>query len=335
MKLSPPFRPRHGFTIVELLVSIAIIGLLTALILPAVQSSRESARKITCHNTLHQIGLALHNFEERHRTFPMEGGPWIRNPSSGSQGAARYSVLAQLLADLDQPALANQFDFSVYNRQVSEREPRVELFLCPSDPVGVQGTNYRVCTGDRPFNTGDSKHRGMFLSRTPQSCDMTDGMSQTIAFSERIRSDESLDPFQKPADMAGSGLGSILALGQDVTSDEMLETCRSLSGAGVGYSGRVGWFWSHTGDFQTKYNHVGPPNSRVGDCAVASLESAGVPGDVTDSTSGGQMSARSDHPGGVNCLLADGSARFISDSIDLGLWRSLATIAGNEVIGEF
>ena len=341
MRRRQQVNPRHGFTIIELLVSLAVIGLLAALILPAVQSSRESARRITCHNNLHQFGLALHNFDERNRSFPKEGGPWVRLfPTSTRMVGGDYSVLAQLLADLDQAAIHNRFDFSNYNRLPWNKEPRVETFFCPSDPVDFKGTNYRVCRGIDPEQQAiqtDKNRMGLFgTDGVPTPADVTDGLSNTIAISERVRSDESPDPFQRPADVAGSGLSSVLANGQVVTPDEMRDVCGSLSGAGVGYSGQVGWFWSHAAKLQTQYNHVGPPNSDIGDCAIAPLDSTDSPaGSQSDSPEGGQMSARSYHPGGVNCLLADGSVRFVSDSIDLGLWRALATIAGSEVIGEF
>ena len=341
MRQHPARTVRHGFTIIELLVSMAVIGLLAALILPAVQCSREAARRLNCHNNLHQLGLALHNFEGRNRSFPKEGGPWVKLfPSSTGMIGANYSVLAQLLADLDQAAIHNRFNFSQFNRMPWNDEPRVAAFLCPSDPVDVKGTNYRVCRGVDPeqqaINT-DKKRMGLFGTHDiPAPRDVTDGLSNTIAMSERIRSDESLDPFQRPADVAGSGLSSVLASRQVVTPDEMRDVCGSLSGAGVGYSGQVGLFWSHAGNLQTQYNHVGPLNSTIGDCAIAPLVSTDSPaGSQSYSPEGGQMSARSFHSGGVNCLLADGSGRFVSSSIDLALWRALATIAGSEVIGEY
>ncbi len=319
-----------GFTIVELLAAIAIIGLLIALILPAVQGARETARRMACQNSLHQLGLALHNFEERAREFPTENY-FAPDPRSDM----RHSVLRQLLADLDQSVLANEMNSPMH--VPDDDDPLIGLFLCPSDPASSRGTNYRACIGDQSLNY-DSKHRGLFAFEPRKAGEITDGLSQTVVMSERIRSDESLVPFQRPADCAGSGLWSLLPAFYTVTADEMLATCRALTGSGTGYSGKMGWYWSKAQDLQTQYNHVAPPNSKVADCGIADYGSY-LPGELRAKSASddesGQISARSYHPGGVNCLLGDGSVRFVSDSIDLGLWRALATIAGSEVIGEF
>ena len=113
----------------------------------------------------------------------------------------------------------------------------------------------------------------------------------------------------------------------------MLDACRSLSGSGAGYAGTMGWRWSRSEAMHTTYNHVGPPNSQIGDCALSVLN--GSPTGDAATVEGGMISARSLHSGGVNCLLADGSARFVANSINLGVWRSLATIAGHETVGGF
>ncbi len=338
LKRFPSSSIRSGFTITELLVAIAIMGALAALILPAVQGARESARRMTCQNNLRQLGLALHNFEERNGTFPMNGGPWIRfPPTAAHRTGAGFSVLAQLLGDMDQSALSTQFDFTRYNQFNGDDEKNVPTFQCPSDPSGDRGTNYRVCDGSlvrTQTSTVDKTQLGLFgvhLPATPG--EVSDGLSNTIALSERVRSDESLSSFQRPADWAGSGLFNLLPVGQAVSPDEMVETCTALSGPGIGYVGTMGWYWSHATPMHTEYNHVATPNSSIGDCAIDSL--IGTPQGSGGTAEGGMLTARSQHPGGVNCLLGDGSCRMVSDSIDLRLWRSLSTIAGHETVGEF
>lgn len=328
---------RQGFTITELLVAIAIISILVATILPAVQQARESARRVDCQNRLHQLGIALANFETRHQALPVEGGPWIKVSQQSSPAAAGFSVLAQLLPDVDQVTVAYGFDYSKRISVPRNEEPRIELWFCPSDPSGSRGTNYRVCTGVEPERTTEQRLQGVFVGgKSTTLAKITDGLSQTIVISERSRSDESLAPYQPLVDSAGSGYSSLVGM-RTVIADEMLEVCSSLNGTMVGYSGMVGHIWANSANLQTMYNHVAPPNSRVGDCAIdALISAAGYPaGSTPDAFRIGQMSARSYHTGVVFCLLADGSVRPIANTIDLGIWRSLATYAGHEIIGEF
>ena len=340
VKRSALLSNRSGFTITELLVAIAIIGGLAAILLPAVQSSRESARRMTCQNNLRQLGLALHNFEERNGTFPWNHGPLILTPPSfRAHSGAGFSVLAQLLGDMDESALSSRYDFTQDNRTSGDDEPLVPAYRCPSDPTDYRGANYRVCEG--PFPTSQSASNlirkdqyGLFSLRSrPAPSDVSDGLSNTIVMSERVRSDESPSPFQSPADWAGSGLSNLLPAGQVITPDEMRGACEALSGPGIGYCGAMGCQWVRGDPADTEYNHVATPNSPTGDCAIGDLI------DVLDGFGGswhaGMLTARSQHSGGVNCLLGDGSCRMVSDSIDLTLWRSLSTIAGHETVGEF
>ena len=330
---------RSGFTITELLVAITIISVLIAMIVPAVQHSRETARRLDCQNRLRQLGIALQNFETRHRSFPVEGGPWIRDPygASSSLVAARYSVLAQLLSDLDQSTVTEDFDFTKYNGPPSPSELKLEIFLCPSDPSGSKGTNYRVCTGSNPELTLEMETWGVFMrGQATKTSSVTDGLTQTVVISERLRSDESFDPYQPLKDSAGSGYATLVGQ-RSVSADEMLDVCGSLNGSFVGYSGRVGHYWADSSDLLTRYNHVAPPNSRVPDCAITdySVTRGDPPGHAISTFRVGQMTARSQHSGVVNCLLGDGSARPVSDSIDLRIWRGLSTYSGEEVISEF
>lgn len=99
----PPALCRDGFTIVELLVALGVIGLLIAITLPAVQTARESARRAECLNNLRQFGIALHNVHEKQGHFPMTSGPFLR-VGPGRTRAAAFSVHAQLLAEFDQGA---------------------------------------------------------------------------------------------------------------------------------------------------------------------------------------------------------------------------------------
>lgn len=156
-------RARLGFTLVELLVVIAIIGVLVALLLPAVQAAREAARRTQCLNHLKQIGLAMHNYNDTYLTLP------------NSRRDASYTWMAQILPQIEQPALFSKWKLGPsYDTQLQEcREARIPIYFCPSrrsasqakiiietmDGNGAMTTgspgDYAACTGDSSKGGGD------------------------------------------------------------------------------------------------------------------------------------------------------------------------------------
>src|SRR6478672_3439320 len=139
MTLNPKNGPRPGFTLIELLVVIAIIGVLIALLLPAVQAAREAARRMQCTNNLKQIGLALHNYHDVHGRFPL-GSILVNTPN----GAYRQPFLAALLPFLEQRNLYASFNYNL-SFQVDENQTTrasvVNVFNCPSDTPRVFTNN--------------------------------------------------------------------------------------------------------------------------------------------------------------------------------------------------
>ena len=334
---------RTAFTLVELLVVIAIIGILIGLLLPAVQSARESARRMQCSNNLKQLGLALHNHESVLREFPsgVIRKKWDQQPT-WSDGHWAWGVFANLLPyieqvnlhdqlHLDKPLLGAPPTFPILPEHRDLVNKHVGLFLCPSDFATVLDTRYRplnyvaslgsgVETRLRPAGTDRDADGVFYANSETKAGDITDGLSNTIAFSETILGPGNPGPdgfvvFAPPSDPKSHWA----ALFPWVTTTLSETACQSASAAGV----TRGNSWAASSHLSGFFNTYLPPNSRQADCIIHYTFSPGW------------VAARSRHTSGVNMSLMDGSVRFVSDSIDLDVWRSLSTRESGEVFGEF
>ncbi len=184
---------KSAFTLVELLVVVAIIGVMVGLLLPAVQSARESARRMQCSNNLKQIGLALHNYHASYDKLPFSWGG--TTPPSGSPG---YSAISQLLPFMEQSALHEQIDFSVpivHPRNDAARLTEVGMLRCPSDLENPQrqaggAINYMANVGNQHLWLDPNSQNGVFSrGRQLKLRDILDGLSNTAAFAERMLTD--------------------------------------------------------------------------------------------------------------------------------------------------
>lgn len=337
-------KPQHqtGFTLIELLVAIFIIGVLIALLVPAVQAARETARRIQCAQNLKQIGVALHNYHDAHRTLPFGCGPDNDGAVStiGDLAARRYSAHSQLLPYLDQAAVYNLINFDVapfapfVNAGMGEPQintigatsaingraavTSLDVFLCPSDLDQLDilwgHNNYRACNGGSWSGRGGN---GMFGQVSSVSLGKVgDGLSMTAMFSERCKG-----LWDKTRHDHLSDLYNLRGVW---TEDTFRAECASLTPlTAQAYDHEIdsGQNWLEGNMNWTRYNHLLPPNH-------LSCKN-GITWD------GVAMSASSRHPGGVNLLLGDGGVRFVSDQIDQQTWRNLATINGGETVGGF
>ena len=332
---------RRGFTLIELLVVIAIIGVLVALLLPAVQAAREAARRMQCTNNLKQLGLGLHNYESIAGALP---------PAAVLSGTGNtvttwigWSVHGRILPFMEQGPMFNaiNFDHSGESPQnVTVASQSLAVLLCPSevDPrpapsnVGLSNvTNYGFCMGDWFVWGGfrGPENRSAFgPNRSRRWADFADGTSTTVVATEGkakqplYRDCGGLSRVKDPYNVPGTDASTL-----DVVPEYRGTGCEFKTGHSEWTDGQA----HHTG-FTTAWT---PNTQSVG----SSPSGAPLDLDITGQREkrGGPtfaaITARSYHPGGVNALLGDGSVRFVKDDIDGPTWRALGTVAGGEVVG--
>jgi prepilin-type N-terminal cleavage/methylation domain-containing protein/prepilin-type processing-associated H-X9-DG protein len=309
-------RRRSGFTLIELLVVISVIAVLIALLLPAVQSAREAARRMQCVNNLKQIGLAMHNYYEARNALP--GADMVFN-------VTELSALAQVLPFLEQSPVYNTINFAFSYQDPNNNTAMMTVingFICPSDlpdPIPSLGgqTNYMANMGSgivwqAPIgpNTGMPAPNGVFYGNSATTfAQISDGLSNTTLFSERVLADGNNAIVSPIADV-------FFSPGSPTTPDDAMQQCLAVNIYDLNnqFPLFMGAPWLCG---QHIFLHVTPPNSRSCGFFVA-LRAV--------------MPPSSRHPGGVNVGFSDGSVKFVKDSVNLVTWRALGTRAGSEVI---
>ncbi len=325
LPLSPSSR-RQAFTLVELLVVIAIIGVLVSLLLPAVQAAREAARRMQCNNNLKQIGLAVINYHDTYRMFPFSQAGDYNELFPGSlaawgpdwsENSRSWSFLSRILPFIEQQ---NLYDMGAISTAHLIQSPAVGQsipgFLCPSDPGTGEGSRsfrsqymYRTAP---PQPVGLSNYKGV----------MGDSMYGIRAvFPPRFHNWADEDPW-----CCGNGIFTGMGYYNQVRMSSILDGTSNtfLVGEDAWYSAPnshigYGYSWAHAYDVLATAA-VRPNNRRL------------PPLDVNEWQQLNGFKSR--HPGGVSFALADGSCRFISDSIDLFVYRGMATKDGGEVVSE-
>ena len=353
-------RIRRGFTLIELLVVIAIIAVLIALLLPAVQAAREAARRSQCVNNLKQIGVAMHNYHSAIGTFPLGGS--LNAYSTGSYyGWANWSANALMLGYLEQQPLYNAINFNFSPEPAPEPDnptlayaagpvtnstvynTKLAIFLCPSDGnAGSANINsYSASVGTTTTNAGAGdgsinvigRSTGVFaMQRCYAIADVTDGTANTIAYAENLVGNPS--SISGPVRANGTGnSGTNQAGGKlDVTSVGLAAVQADLNACSTKFktvfnADDRGYRWGGGMMGYALFNTVVPPNGggqynwngcRVDCCA--------------QTQSAHYLPATSNHSGGVDVLFADGSVKFIKNTIDIKTWWALGTRARGETI---
>jgi prepilin-type N-terminal cleavage/methylation domain-containing protein len=322
---------RKAFSLVEMLVVIAIIGVLIALLLPAIQAAREAARRMSCLNNLKQIGIALHNYHDSQKQFP----PSATLPRGSTFNS--WSVQARLLPYLEAENLENLIDWDLgYNSQPAVTQVRVPTYLCPSEiddrerPDGAlthYPLNYGVNLGTWFVFDPTTQQGGDGLvypnSRTKMA-NVSDGTSHTIAFAEV----KAWSPYLRDGGNPNAAGAPIPNTPSDVVA---------LGGSFKSDSGHTEWVDARVQ--QSGITGTFPPNTVVAhlvDGTTFDVDfTSSREGKTTDQLTYAVVTSRSYHPGGVHVVLVDGSARFVDEDVALVTWRALATRDGDEVVDGF
>ena len=355
---------RRGFTLIELLVVIAIIAVLIALLLPAVQQAREAARRTQCKNNLKQLGLGLHNYHDTYLVFPPRQGGSGTIASGGMRGCmSGFMAMAPFLEQ------GNLYDQAAANPSSPWAETvwwnaNLDILDCPSDAgtTAPHGESDGICS--YAFSSGDCivasissgaerssgaanvplPNRGIFgrISCTRMG-DITDGTSNTLAMAERSR----------PSHGRDKGMAAVDASG-DATNFSPISCAAYWQGNAYATTAAMftqdtspGYRWGAGNAFFAAVSTILPPNSAV--CLIGSTSYADGGGHYGP----GIWTATSEHTGGINVLMADGSVQFISENIfcgdislnppaptaggasPFGVWGAIGTKSGGEVTGEF
>lgn len=363
---STPPRTARGFTLIELLVVIAIIAVLVSLLLPAVQAVRSAAHRAQCQDHLHNLGIALHNYESAHKAFPMAGTRDVD-----------FSVQARLLPFVEQNNLQDELDFTqpAFSGGFSAKTPnplfvaafatQIPLFLCPSDPapeqtsVAISGTpyvygglNYMISYGSGTLTNTDFHQRtdGITYQYSKVTfAHLTDGASNTVFMSESVRSvgdDTTLPAGTTP------GLPYQMTLNGSSGVNSTVNTIQGLSASGGPWSSYtdsngmisnpdLAAVWPTLTNWRggTSPALRGRGQSWAFTGAINSMTNgynqpnSRIPDIVTHWT--GYFGPRSFHPGGAQVVMGDGKVAFLSENMNADLHRALHSCSGGEVTSSY
>lgn len=319
MRLSSPSRPLagppRGFTLVELLVVIAIIGVLVALLLPAVQAAREASRRSQCGNNVRQIGIALHNYHDVFQAFPINYRP---KGTTGATDYATWSWMQGILPFIEQGNLYNTLSVSErmsLANNLKAAETPIKTYLCPSDGLTRNGmmsgrsdgggtkavTNYKACSG-AAWNWAFVNTNNMRWPNDGNGLLHCDGLICSNSYSSPPTLQADLMKNMTRFSTIGDGTSNTFSIGEAIPA----------------WSAWTWWYCQ---------------NAAVATCAVPLNYKRGVEKlEASVSNWNRNYSFYSLHPSGANFGMTDASVRFVPDNIDLVVYRALATTEGGEAV---
>jgi prepilin-type N-terminal cleavage/methylation domain-containing protein/prepilin-type processing-associated H-X9-DG protein len=286
---------RRGFTLIELMTVVLVIGVLVVLLLPAVQQAREGARRTICLNNLSQLTLAMHNYHAAHGVLPPgsvnETGP----VKFGTPTDNHFGWAVQILPQLDEVKLWNQFDFSRTSYRQAAPPVHPQVMVCPSVPFSsVTRLCYAGCYHDSAAPIDVDNNGVLFLNSSIRLKDITDGKAYTLMIGEHV-------PVPAPTEWY-QGVENTLC-----------------------YSGTDGIARFDTATLNSGVNYWEMASDDPEDLAAAAAAAAPVVAQTFNSI----------HSGGANLALADGSVRFVSQSTDALTLRRLGNRHDGEVVSRF
>ncbi|MEW4561049.1 DUF1559 domain-containing protein [Bremerella sp. JC770] len=312
---------KQGFTLVELLVVIAIIGVLIALLLPAVQQAREAARRMQCSNNLKQLGVALHNYHDTFNILPpafVDSNPEMNSPVDAVDNRNSLAWSALILPFIEQSALHDQignetggFAFNWYDKNhddnlsdpIDSAKVGLEAYSCPSDTMPLINsfrsnfgkTNYKTNAGN---NAARDKKGIMWANSKLGFRDITDGTSNTMMIGEACANEES----------------GVTNCGGD--------PCKFTGGLWIGAR-------------KTSTAYSWHPGVTSHDVVSFGGWSANMLINRSGANWGDDWISSSMHPGGIMSVQCDGSVRFLQENIELATYRRLRDRSDGEVLGEY
>ena len=350
-------RNPNGFTLVELLVVIATIGILIGMLLPAVQQVREAARRTACANNIRQVSLASHNYESAFGEFPDGFFQVDHNDLDGVSAESstpytlRYfghTVFAKILPYVEQNAVYDLWDFTVNadNAKTNSMDPltgdlnqnapsaaEISLYICPSDGFDQTVVELDVSGIGRPLGffgvTSYAGNIGTFSGYFGDQDLQDDGMMVfTGPNSQAFSSQDNLVPGQEPIEMGQvtDGTSNTIIFGEKYHRDEVFDNVLvpSRSRYPIGKIAAWGWFGGGRGHSHVLGSSRVPINYELPENTVSAWE----PKDERISAFG------SGHPGGANFAFSDGSTQFLRETLDQVTYQYLCTRQGGEVIAE-
>jgi prepilin-type N-terminal cleavage/methylation domain-containing protein/prepilin-type processing-associated H-X9-DG protein len=315
------YRRRPGFTLIELLVVVAIIGVLIALLLPAVQQAREAARRAACASNLHQLGLALHNYHDVHQVFPPGYVRQNLPPSAASSAGTGWG--AMMLGEIEQAALAERLGVYIDEGRPEQapehlRRTLLAVWRCPSDEIDGPATYIKVSKGESIVPL-DPQH-GFKIDRLPHP------------FASRASYAANYGPYA-PDDAGRRGDGVFWANSATRLGDLLDGSSSTIAAAER--SARLGqttWLGvPYDEDMKGDVFHEDMPRTYLANerLVLGSAHATPNPKTVDRAAFG------SAHAGGLNVLFGDGHVRFVSDAIDRPLWSGLSDPRDSRGAGAF